>query len=274
MAARIVLTVVLVAELMNSIDHSIVLNAIPTLRDSLGAGPAAIHVTFSVEVRSKAFVLYGAILSIGAVLGPVLGGVLLHLDLFGWSWRTIFLINLPVGIAIIVLGRMFITESTEEKPARPDILGMVLSAVAVVLIVFPLTQGSEEGWPWWSFAMLAAGAAAVALFIAQQRTRQDDAPTIVLSMFRDRGFSAGLASQLVFGLLSGMFFITLIIFLQTGLGMTALQAAVAFILITAGELIGVAITVRAAGRFGRKLPQAAAILAVASMAVFLVVIGQ
>ena len=99
-------------------------------------------------------------------------------------------------------------------------------------------------------------------------------PTISLSMFSHRGFSAGLTAQLVFGVLSGMFFITLTIFLQTGLGMTALEASVAFILLTAGELIGVTVTVQSAGRFGRRLPQAAALRAAAAVIVFVVVIAQ
>lgn len=350
LAARVALAVVLVAELMNSIDHSIVLNAIPTLRGSLGAGPAAvqwltvgyslslavglvtggrlgdaygrrrvfltgtavftvasllcgiapnpetlvasrilqgagaaimlpqvlatIHVTFSGEARSKAFGLYGAILTVGAVLGPVLSGVLLQLDLFGWGWRSIFLINLPICIAVLVFGRLFITESTSDNPDRLDVLGMVLSAVAVVLIVFPLTQGAEHDWPLWSFILLIAGLLTVGVFIAQQRSRQGRAPTIVLSMFSERGFSAGLSAQLVFGLLSGMFFMTMTIFLQTGLGMSALQASMAFILLTAGELIGVAVAVRSAGRFGRRLPQAAALFALAGVVVFLLVIVQ
>lgn len=175
---------------------------------------------------------------------------------------------------MILFGRLFITESASDKPERLDILGMVLSAVAVVLIVFPLTQGAEHDWPLWSFLLLVAGLATVGVFIAQQQTRQGHAPTIVLSMFTDRGFSAGLTAQLVFGLLSGMFFMTMTIFLQTGLGMSALQAATAFILLTAGELVGVAVAVRSAGRFGRRLPQTAVLFAVAAVVVFILVITR
>lgn len=350
LAARVTLAVILVAEIMNTMDHSIVLNAVPTLRNDLGVDASAvpwltaayslplavglvtggrlgdaygrrrvfltgaavftlaslfcgiavspqtlivarvvqgigaavmlpqvlatIHVTFDGESRSRAFGLYGATLSIGSVLGPVLAGVLLNLDLFGWGWRSIFLVNLPVGLAVLVLGRMFIPESTSETPERLDVTGMVLSAVAVVLIVFPLTTGTEQGWPAWCFLMLAAGVVAVVVFVLQQRRRQDDAPTVVLSVFRDPGFSAGLGSQLLFGMLSGIFFITMTLFIQTGLGMSPLQTSVAFILLTVGELAGVTVVMRSAGRFGRHLPQVGTLLGVVAVAVFLVVVTR
>lgn len=135
---------------------------------------ATIHVTFDGESRSRAFGLYGAILSLGGALGPVLGGVLVQADLFGLGWRTIFLINLPIGLAVIVLGWKFIMESTAEKAERLDLLGILLSALAVVLIVFPLTEGPAYDWPAWSFMMLVGGVLVLGVFIAQQRHRQHD----------------------------------------------------------------------------------------------------
>ncbi|MFI5987347.1 MFS transporter [Streptomyces sp. NPDC051555] len=345
LAARIALVVVLVAELMDVLDQSVVLTAIPTLQQSLGASPAAVqwltagyaltlavglitggrlgdtygrrtvfligtavftlasllcglatsagmlisarvlqgggaavmipqilatlHVTFDAadaKHRSRAFALYGAVLSVGAVLGPVLGGVLTEADLLGLGWRPIFLINVPIGLAVILLGGTFITESTAPKAARLDLTGMLLSALAVVLIVFPLTEGHTHHWPLWSFAMLAAGLLLLGLFLRHQRGK--DAPLVALSLFRDKAFTGGLAAQMLMGLLSGLFFMTWTLYLQRGLGMSPLQAAGAFVLMACGEMGGAVIAMKTTGRHGRRVPQTGALFAVASMALY------
>ncbi|MEU7141480.1 MFS transporter [Nocardia sp. NPDC046473] len=342
-AAKIALAVLLTAELMNILDDSIVLTAIPTLQQSLGAGPAAVqwltagyaltfalglitggrlgdifgrrkifllgtagftlasllcglaagpgmliaarvlqggaaavmipqvlatfHVTFDGENRSRAFGLYGAVLAMGNVLGPVLGGVLTEADLFGLSWRPIFLINVPIGLAVIILGRKFIIESTARQADRLDLAGMLLSAIAMVLIVCPLTEGHTNGWPLWCFAMFAGGLLALGLFLHQQQ-RKKDAPLVVLSLFKGKEFAGGLSAQLMVGLLCGLFFMTWTLYLQRGLGMSPLQAAVAFVLLALGELGGATIAAKTAGRFARRLPQAGALIALASMTAY------
>ncbi|MGW0537965.1 MFS transporter [Streptomyces sp. NPDC003032] len=343
-AARIALAVVLVAELMNILDSSIVLTALPTLQESLGAGPAALqwvtagysltialglitggrlgdlygrrrilligtavftlasllcglaadpgiliaartlqgggaavmlpqvlatlHVTFDGEQRSRAFGLYGAVLSFGSVLGPVLGGVLTESDLFGLGWRPVFLINVPIGLAVFLLGRKFVQESTAERAQRLDLTGMLLSALSVVLIVFPLTEGHAHGWPLWCFAMLAAGALVLGVFVRHQQHRKDDAPLVALSLFQGRAFSGGLSAQLLLGLSTGMFFMSWTLYLQRGLGMSALEAAVAFVMIALGELAGAMVAVKAAGRFGRRLPQAGVLIVLGAMTAY------
>ncbi|MGX8906363.1 MFS transporter [Streptomyces netropsis] len=342
LAARVALVVLLVAELMDILDQSVVLTALPAVQESTGAGPAAVqwltagysltvavglitggrlgdihgrrrilllgtvsftlasllcglaagpgvliaarvlqgagvavmipqvlatlHVTFDGENRSKAFGLYGAILSLANVLGPVLGGVLTEADLFGLGWRPIFLINVPVGLAVIILGRRFVPESTAQKADRLDLTGMLLSALAVVLILFPLTEGRTHHWPPWCFAMLTAGLLALGVFLRHQQRRKDDAPLVALSLFRGRQFSGGLSAQLMLGLLCGLFFMTWTLYLQRGLGMGPFQAAVAFVMLALGELAGATVAMKAAGRLGRRLPQAGALIALASMA--------
>ncbi|MFG2138606.1 MFS transporter [Streptomyces sp. NPDC048650] len=342
-AAKIALVIVLAAELMDVLDQSVVLTALPTLQRSIGAGPATvqwltagyalplalglitggrlgdaygrrkvfligtavftfasllcgiatgpgmliaarvfqggaaavmipqvlatIHVTFDGTNRSKAFGLYGAVLSLGAVMGPILGGVLTQADLFGLSWRPIFLINLPVGLAVIILGRKIITESTAETADRLDLTGMLLSAPAMVLIVFPLTEGHAHHWPLWCFAMLATGLLVLGVFLRHQQ-RKKDAPLVVLSLFQGKPFSGGLSAQLMLGLLSGMFFMTWTLYLQRGLDMSPLQAALAFVVIALGEMAGALIAIKTAGRFGRRVPQTGALIALASTAAY------
>ncbi|MFL4493084.1 MFS transporter [Streptomyces sp. VTCC 41912] len=342
LAARIALLVLLTAELMDILDQSVVLTALPSIQESTGAGPAALqwlttgyslpiaiglitggrlgdlygrrrllligtvvfttasllcglatgpgvligsralqgagvalmipqvlatlHVTFEGRNRSKAFGLYGAVLSIANVLGPVLGGLVTEADLLGLSWRPIFLINVPVGLAVILLGRGFIPESTEKKADRPDLTGMALSALAIMMIIFPLGEGHLLHWPLWIFALLAAGLLTLIAFLRHQRRKQNNAPLLPLSLFQGRRFSGGAAAQLMHGLLCGLFFMTWTLYLQRGLGMSPLDAARAFVLLSIGELAGAAIAAKSAGRFARRLPQAGALIAIAAMA--------
>ncbi|PJM99636.1 MFS transporter [Streptomyces sp. CB01201] len=350
LAARIALVVLLVAELMDILDQSVVLTALPAIQSSTGAGPAAVqwltagysltvavglitggrlgdlhgrrrillmgtavfitasllcglatgpgvligarvlqgvgvalmipqvlatlHVTFDGENRSRAFGLYGAVLSLANVLGPVLGGLLTEADLFGLSWRPIFLINVPVGVAVILLGRRVIPESTVERADRLDLTGVLLSAAAIVLVLFPLTEGHTHHWPLWCFAMLGAGFLVLGVFLSHQRRKQNRAPLVALSVFRGRQFSGGLSAQLTLGLLCGLFFMTWTLYLQRGLGMSPFHAALAFVLLSLGELAGATIAARSAGRFARRLPQAGALIALASMGAYGVQIGS
>ncbi|MFE2373688.1 MFS transporter [Streptomyces sp. NPDC059398] len=341
-AARIALLVVLGAELLNLLDQSVVLTALPAIQESTGAGPSAvqwlttgyslpvavglitggrlgdlygrrrmlligamvftagsllcglaagpgvligarlvqgagvalmipqvlatIHVAFDGASRSQAFGLYGAVLSLSNVLGPIMGGLLTEADLFGLSWRPVFLVNVPVGLAVLVLGRRFIPESTARRADRLDLTGVLLSALAIVLIVFPMSEGHLRHWPLWCFAMLAAGVLALGGFLRQQQRGQDNAPLVPLPLFARRQFSGGMAAQLMHGLLCGLFFMTWTLYLQRGLGMSPVVAALAFVLLSIGELAGASIAAKSAGRFARRLPQTGALITLAAMA--------
>ena len=85
-----------------------------------------VHATFPAHERGKVFGLFGAIVGLGAVSGPLLGALLTEWNLFGLEWRPIFLINLPVGIAGLILGRRFISESKAPKALKLDLVGVAL----------------------------------------------------------------------------------------------------------------------------------------------------
>lgn len=238
---------------------------------------ATIHVTFDGESRAKAFGMYGMIMSLGGVLGPVLGAVLTSADVAGLGWRTIFLINLPIGLATVLLGLRFIPESREQQARRLDPLGMVLSSAGLLLIAYPLTVGGEQHWPTWSFVMLIAGVVVLAVFVAQQRakTRKDGSALVALSLFRSKAFSGGLAAQLVFGLVSGMFLLTWVLFMQSGLGLSPGQFAPASVAISIGGMAGAMLASKWAGRHMRRVPQAGAVLIALTLAGYqLLVSGQ
>ncbi|MFI6444998.1 MFS transporter [Kitasatospora sp. NPDC050543] len=222
-----------------------------------------IHSTFPAHERGKVFGMFGAIVGLGAVSGPMIGALLTEWDLFGLGWRPIFLINLPVGIAGVLLGRRFISESRAEKALRLDLIGMALASVALLMLLYPLTHGREAGWPLWGYLSMGASLPVFALFVRyeQIKTRRDGSPLVELSLFRIKSFAAGIGVQLTFGVVTGIFFLVWTLYMQIGLGWSALRAG------TTGIPFSIAVSA-AAGmsvqklvpRFGRKVLQAGALV--------------
>ena len=120
---------------------------------------------FRPDERPRVFSLFGVTVGLGTVAGQILGGVLLDLNLFGWGWRSIFLVNVPIGIAAIVLARRLLPESRPDVADRLDPLGVVLLTTGVGAITAPLVLGQADGWPLWTWISFAAGAALVGSFL-------------------------------------------------------------------------------------------------------------
>lgn len=161
---------------------------------------STINVSFPPEERPKAYGMYGTFAGIATVSGPLLGGLLMQGDLFGLDWRPIFLINLPVGLATFVAALLFVRESRDEHPPQLDLTGVGIVTVALLLLLYPLVEGHELGWPAWTFASMAASLPVLALFAAQQarRARRGDAALVPLGLFRERAFGGGVLAGLTF----------------------------------------------------------------------------
>ncbi|MFE4633604.1 MFS transporter [Streptomyces sp. NPDC056773] len=223
---------------------------------------ATIAVTVQGPSRAKAFGLYGIVMSLGGVLGPALGAVLTAADIAGLGWQMIFLINLPIGLATLLLGFRHLPESNAPQARGLDLAGVALSAAGMLLIAYPLTVGGEQHWPAWSLAMLAAGAVVLTVFVVQQRakTAKGGSALVALSLFRNRAFTGGLAAQLLFGLMLGVFLLTWVLFMQDGLGLTPWQFAPANIAISAGGMAGAMLASKGSARHLRRVPQAGTVL--------------
>lgn len=115
-----------------------------------------IHVTFSDKERGTAFALHGLVGGLAATLGLALGGLLVQWNLFGLDWRLVFLVNVPFGLVGLVYGAKVITESKAPQALKLDIRGAVLLTIGFVMLVFPLLQGRELGWPAWGYVSMAA----------------------------------------------------------------------------------------------------------------------
>jgi len=230
---------------------------------------AIIHATFPPGERPKAFAIFGAITGLAAVIGPILGGLLIGWDPFGVGWRAVFLINVPVGVASLIAGQRAIRESRAAQRLRLDLTGVALSALGLLLLMYPLVQGHDLGWPWWTFAALAAAVVVLAVLVRHQRRKERSAgsPLIVVSLFRSRGFASGLGVQLGFYSVIGLFFLCWNVYLQAGLGFSALRAGFTTVTFAAGAFLSSALAVSVLlGKYGRKVLTAGVLVEILGVA--------
>lgn len=231
-----------------------------------------VHATFPAHERGKVFGLFGAIVGLGAVSGPLLGALLTEWNIAGLEWRPIFLINLPVGIAGLILGRKFITESKAPKALRLDLIGVVLVTVGMLMLIYPLTRGEELDWPLWGYLSMAGSLVVflVLVLFEQRKARRDGSPLVELSLFRVKSFAAGIAVQLTFGVGLGIFFLVWTLYMQEGLGWSALRAGTTGIPFSVAVSVAAGISVqKLVPRFGRKVLQAGALLMVAGLLLYI-----
>lgn len=216
---------------------------------------AMIQVEFGAEERGAAFGVLGAVVGLGTITGPLLGGLLLGADLWGLGWRPIFLINLPVGAVALLAAARLVRESRAAGAQRLDLGGVVLIALALVLIIYPIVEGRTRGWPAWVPAMIVAGLAVLALFVVDQRRKaaRGAAPLIVPALFADRAFRVGLPTSLVF--FSGVYslFLALSVCLQAGFGRSPLDAALMIVPFQSASLVASLLSARIARRLGTRV---------------------
>lgn len=211
---------------------------------------AIVHVMFNDAEKGKAIGLFGSVSALGAVAGPLVGGLIVTLDMFDLSWRPIFLMNLPVGLVSILGALRFLPTLQAGRRVDPDWAGTALFLLAVTLVLFPLVEGRQFGWPLWCFALMALGlCGGVFFYRLQVRNCESGLPELLpVSICRDRLFVLGVAYvSICFSALAGMFFV-MSIYLQTGLGLTPLFAG----LILAPHPMGVMLASTLTGRLGAR----------------------
>jgi MFS family permease len=183
----------------------------------------------------------------------------------------IFFINLPLGVFAVLGALRFLPEFRSERAPRLDLVGVLLAAGGAFLLLFPLVQGRELGWPVWCFVMLAAGVAVFGIFSFLESRRERDGldPLVTPSLFRKRAFTGGLALGLVFfGALIGTGLI-FTFYLQIGLGYSPLKAGLSTLPQALGTIAGFGVA--GAGlveKLGRRLLQLGTLVMVAGSAGF------
>ncbi|MBR8641625.1 MFS transporter [Streptomyces tuirus] len=189
--------------------------------------------TFTGEARAKALGAYSAVLAVGAAAGQVLGGVLVGADLFGTGWRPVFLVNVPVGVALLFIGWRVLPRgggAPREKARGLDLPGLVLLGAAVSLFTVPLVLGQEESWPLWSWLSLAASAVVFGLFRAYESrlARRGGAPLIAPRVLRHPGMGHAVFRILAVMAVNGGYIFALTLHLQGGLGFSPLRSGLTF----------------------------------------------
>lgn len=234
-----------------------------------------IQVTFAPQDRGKAFGMLGATIGLGTITGPLLGGLLVAANLWGSSWRPIFLINLPVGIAALLASALLLGESHGEQGRRLDLVGVALVSLGIMLLTIPVVEGREAGWPWWSIACLALAFPVLWLFLSYERRlmHQGGAPLLDLRLFDDRAFSVGLVLTSVFFLGVVSFFLYFALFLQKGLGFAPLRSALTIVPFQCTSFVASLLSARATRLLGRNVLLLSTGLLAASMALISTIVG-
>ncbi|OKI71681.1 MFS transporter [Micromonospora sp. CB01531] len=233
-----------------------------------------LQVMYPPNDRGRAFSALSVVFAVGTVGGPVVGALLTASNVGGLTWRTIFLVNLPIAVGCLVITAKLVPESRGKSAQRLDVQGAVLVGLGMLLLVFPLIQGPEQGWPVWTLASLAASVLAFAALVAVQR-RRTVSPLIPMSLFSHRSFRGGLAVSLFF--MSGVmpFFLVNTLYLQFGQGFSVIKAGLIGVLWGFAVPLFTAISARRiTPKLGRLGLQLGLVMLIAAMVILITVIHR
>ncbi len=215
---------------------------------------------------------YGGIAGIATVLGPIIGALLITGNVWGLGWRTIFLVNLPVGVGAMALAWIYLPDAKSPHPLRLDLAGVGVVLLAMLMLMYPLIQGRELDWPTWVIVSMIASIPVFVVFAFTQiwKDRRDGSPLVVPELFRRRSFVAGIILSLsFFSVVFGFFFI-FTIFLQIGLSYSILKAGLTGIPFSLGVSIAAAMSGPVlVPRFGRKIISAGPVIMGSGYAMFI-----
>src|SRR5579864_8182299 len=231
---------------------------------------AIVGVAYQGPERVRALTVYGMVMGFAAAGAQLIGGALVQADVAGLGWRTVFLINLPVGLAGLLLAS-HVPES-RSRTARVDLIGTVLITLGLSALLLPLVQGRQQnfaGLTWWC---IGGAALSLGLFVRHELrlSRRNAGPLLELHLFRDRSFSAGLITQLAFWSGMASFFVVLALYLQQGQGLNALQAGSVFTILAGAYLVTSLRAPRLTLRYGRRVILVGALLQATGYALLLV----
>lgn len=210
-----------------------------------------IQVGFPPHERAKVFGILGAVIGMATITGPLVGGLIIRDDLTGGSWRWTFLVNVPIGIAAFIAAFRVVRESKAPNAKRLDIPGVVIATVGLLLLVYPLVEGQVAGWPLWTFISMGLSPFVLAGFVLYERSLPKTSfPLVELDMFRIPSFRTGVAISAAFIAGIPSFFFVFSLFLQVGLGFSALHAGLTTVPWSIGTAVASVMSTRLAPKLG------------------------
>ena len=237
---------------------------------------ATIQAATSGERRTRALARYGATGGLAAVLGQVLGGLLIAANIGGLGWRPIFLVNVPIGLAGLVLARRYVPDTRHGAPAPIDGPGTALLGLTVLALLVPLTEGGSLRWPAWTIAaLLLAPLAATAFWVVERRIEQRGrTPLVPPSLVRHPTMRCGLLLALPFFAGFGAFMFCYALLVQDGLHASALTAGLGLAPMAVVFLLASLSTSRLLARYGPKVLTAGGLLQALGLVVLAVTVWQ
>ncbi|MFJ8627014.1 MFS transporter [Kitasatospora sp. NPDC093550] len=205
--------------------------------------------------RHSVYGVLGVVMGLATIGGQLVGGLLIGADLFGSGWRLVFWVNVPIGLALFLLALRHVPRTGPAATRGLDLPGVVVLSAALFLLVLPLIQGQEAGWPRWVWACFAGSAVAFGLFVAVERRleRRGGDPLVPLTLFRQRSFSLGLVLVLALYALIYSYYLALSVTMQQGLGLSALGAGLVHAPAAAAFFVFSLVASRTVPRYGRRV---------------------
>jgi EmrB/QacA subfamily drug resistance transporter len=216
---------------------------------------STIQATGHAESRSRALGWYGATGGLAAVVGQLLGGVLVSANIAGSGWRAIFFVNVPIGVIGLAFAARFVPETRAARHHRIDVVGTLLLALTLSCVLIPLTEGRALGWPLWSIVVFALAPVSLAVLVAVERNleRRGGSPLVPPSVLRHPSMRRGLLLAAPFFATFGAFMFVYALVIQGSLGFSAIRAGIALSPMAVAFLLTSLATTRLVARFGRSV---------------------
>lgn len=201
---------------------------------------------------AKANALFGPTAGLAMLGAPIIAGGLVQANLWGTGWRLVFLINLPIGAVMLPLAFRSLPRGASHPDVKLDVAGALLVGLALVAIIYPLIQSRPDGWPAWSFGLIAIGVILLVAFLFYERRRKGD-PLIEPTLLSNRTYLIGIAISLaVFGAFGGLV-LCISLYGQLGEGWSPIHAGLALTPMVVGMLLGMFGSLAVVKRLGRHM---------------------